>query len=812
MSTRSFAAFLFSLLLGALALLGPRSALAEPAKRIYAGVYLHDVAKFDQKDGVFDVDMEVWAKWHGEFDPEKVTIANAAEVEKTLIGQAADGDWHSARWRVRGTLRGEFPVHRFPFDAQTLRVVLELPARDGELAPDLAGSGMREQFSVTGWLYEPTFVPRVGKETYGSDLGSIEGEGESTTVNRAAFEVTLRRPLFTAATKLFVPLVVILLVALSALFIHPKWLDVRAGVGVTALLACFAFQFSVADTMPSVAYMTLADVLFLVAYGLTAVLLAVSVAASYLHDIERPKLWKQLDIAGIVLTPLSLIIVALIAVRPPPVAPAGPVAPVEGERPASSRNLLRVGINTLATSSGGLAGRGTNWGTYRAELDDTKAAILAEEVPAITNDALRFQAGGELDVNWRLREGLLWSDGKALTASDLEFALQVSPDPRIKSVEVVDPRNLKVRFHQRVAKALESITPLPRHALQEQFDKGGYDAVREHRRSAVLPSCGPYRVVEFEAENRVILEANPHFVGPPPSIARIEIRRFADDAALLRAFEAKEIDMIAPNAISPESARDLAGRMPESVHIRPSELLLFLHPDPTHPVLKRKEVRAALLAAIDRDRIRTELFGDAAQVAHVPVPGEPPAGTVRTAFDVEAARAALAAAGGAASEPIPLFHRKSSTDQQVANLIVKDAAAIGLTLVATEEKNLSDVYRKRMHGGIVLSQATGERDADPEKYWGVLQKGGKYDRTFRTDAFDASIVALIEREERALYPERREQIRDLLFVEHSKRLPILPLVFLADRIAAVPDLKGWEKGSGVNFGTTIERWHFAAAP
>src|SRR5690606_6430212 len=229
MSTRPFAVFFLSLLLGALALLAPRSALAEPAKRVYAGVYLHDVAKFDQKDGVFDVDMEVWAKWHGEFDPEKVTIANAAEVEKTLIGEASDGDWHSARWRVRGTLRGEFPVHRFPFDAQVLRVILELPARDGELAPDLAGSGMREQFSVTGWLYEPPFVPRVGEETYGSDLGRIDGEGESTTVNRAAFEVTLSRPLFTAATKLFVPLVVILLVALCALFIHPKWLDVRAG-------------------------------------------------------------------------------------------------------------------------------------------------------------------------------------------------------------------------------------------------------------------------------------------------------------------------------------------------------------------------------------------------------------------------------------------------------------------------------------------------------------------------------------------------------------------------------------------------------
>jgi hypothetical protein len=48
------------------ALLLSSPADAAPARRIYAGVYLHDVAKFDQKDGVFDADFELWAKWLGE--------------------------------------------------------------------------------------------------------------------------------------------------------------------------------------------------------------------------------------------------------------------------------------------------------------------------------------------------------------------------------------------------------------------------------------------------------------------------------------------------------------------------------------------------------------------------------------------------------------------------------------------------------------------------------------------------------------------------------------------------------------------------
>lgn len=788
--------------------LGARTSDAAPAKRVYAGVYLHDVTKFDQKDGVFDVDLELWAKWLGDFDPDKLRIANSAEAERTLLGQESDGEWRSARWRVRGTLRGEFPVQRFPFDRQTLGVVLELPENEGSLVPDLAGSGMRERFSVTGWLYEPVFVPRVGKGTYRSDLGSIAHEGRPTPVRRVAFEVTLSRPLLMAATKLFLPLMVILLVAMIALLVHPKWLDVRSGVGVTALLACFAFQFSVSDTMPSVAYMTIADILFLVAYALTAVLLLISVLAGYLHDRGLEKAWKWLDIGSCAVLPLILMTAMLIALREPAPPPPAPVLKLGGERPRSERELVRVGIDTLQTPLGGLSGRGSNWGTVRTELDGTRIAALVEQVPSITNDSLRFLADGSLQVTWRLRENLKWSDGKPLTAEDLRFALEVSPDPRIVEKRVASPRELVVRYNDRVAIALESITPLPKHALEAVFKKGGYNAVREHRRANVLPSAGPYRVVDFKLDDHVFLEENKHFAGPPPSIKRIEIRRYPDDAALVRAFEERQIDLIAPNAISPEAAKDLATRRPDAVKIRPSEIFTFIHPDLGNPLLASLEGRRALLMAIDREKLRMETFGDAARVAHVPVPGKAPAGTAVIEFDPAGARR-LFETHGLVGKKITLFHGATPVDRAVAKQIAKDVAAAGVTLEPNEVKKLNDLYRKRKHGGLLLTSTTGERDSEPEKYWSLPQVGGKYDRKFRNAAYGDGIAALVEREERALYDERREQIRDLLFIEYSKRLPNLPILFLADRIAAVPDLEGWTQGSGANFGTTIERWHFA---
>lgn len=164
-------------------LAGPAAAFAEE-RAVYAGVFLHDVARLELRDGMVDVDFELWAKWRGELEPSELQIANAADLERELLSEERDGDWHAARWRVRGTLRGEFPLQRFPFDAQVVAIVLELPEARGKLVPDAAGSGMAERLSLTDWLHEPELRPRTERRTVASDLGLLEREGLPSTVHR----------------------------------------------------------------------------------------------------------------------------------------------------------------------------------------------------------------------------------------------------------------------------------------------------------------------------------------------------------------------------------------------------------------------------------------------------------------------------------------------------------------------------------------------------------------------------------------------------------------------------------------------------
>jgi peptide/nickel transport system substrate-binding protein len=784
------------------------NARADAPPDVHVGVYLHDVTKFDQKDGVFDVDIEMWVKWLGDFDPERVTITNGATLERTLIGSESDGTWHSSRWRVRGTLRGEFPLQRFPFDAQTIGISFELDDRFGHLEPDLAGSGMRDRFSITGWNYDPSFRPRVSSTVYRSDLGSLDNEGHPTQAHRVSFEVTLRRPMLTVATKFFLPLIVILLVALIALFLPADKIDARAGIGVTALLSCFAFQFAVADTMPNVTYVTVADGLFIIAYALIAGLLGVSITAFYLDSNGKRATSRRLDQIARWAVPLAVLVPTFFLARPPPaVAQPEPPRTPRTPRHASSRDRVRIGVTSLTSALGGLLSSATTWSCVHRGANGRRAPTLVEQAPSISNDALHFLAGGEFEVVWRLRPGLRWSDGHPITSRDIVFVETVSPNPHTRSARVIDDRTAVIRYDDRIASVLDDFTPLPEHALSASFRQGGYEAVREYRRTHPTPASGPYRLVEFVANDHARLEANGAFYDTPPAIRTIEIRRFADGASIVRAFEAGEIDITGTNAVLPEQADVLARTHPGTVHVQAADQLVFLHPDLTVPLLARTEVRRAIVMAIDRDRLRNDVFGPDSRIANIPAPGPLPSGTSGIPFDPNAARQIVQEAGAEGTH-ITLTTGTSETDRAISRRVVTDLAAVGLIVDLHEVPNVGDLYRSRRHGGLLLQTTTANREDSPRRFWNLPMVRNMPDANARNAAYDDSVALLAEREERAMYDERRDQLRNRLLAAFVEKLPLLPLAFSAERIVADTGLRGWQHDEGVAFGRGIENWYF----
>ncbi|MDQ2683979.1 MAG: ABC transporter substrate-binding protein, partial [Chloroflexota bacterium] len=154
--------------------------------------------------------------------------------------------------------------------------------------------------------------------------------------------------------------------------------------------------------------------------------------------------------------------------------------------------------------------------------DGTLIPCLAAEVPSVENGGLAEDLSS---ITYKLKEGVLWSDGTPFTAADVVFTWEwvVNPDNNaitqltyqtIQSVEAIDDLTVKVTYP---GTQLSWYVPFsgtylgsiyPKHIL-EGADTDAYNAF------ILAPiGTGPYVVSSFSANDQVIYEANPNFREP----------------------------------------------------------------------------------------------------------------------------------------------------------------------------------------------------------------------------------------------------------------------------------------------------------
>ncbi|MCC6337302.1 MAG: hypothetical protein IT380_25320 [Myxococcales bacterium] len=758
-----------------------------PPRHVYVGTYLADVSDFDLKAGRFKADLHVWVKWRGAAAVPGLSFENGELDAKDELGEEHDGDWHSVRWRVQGTFRGEFPVHAFPFDVQTLPVAFGLDEEDGVLLPDLGASGMSPRFSVTGWDYEPYFSARAETRTYASDLGSVAQEGRRAQRRLAVFSVDLRRPFGPYLTKFALPLVLILLMALLALLLPPDRLDVRSALGITALLSCIAFHYTQSDTLPNVTYLIAADALFLGSYLFVAGTLVVSVLAFRGHE-RRPAAVRLMDrtalwvLPGVTAVGLALISASALS-REVDSEPAAPV------NPHASQPVLRVAVPALDTPAspqlparrGALVTRGS---------DGAFVPVLAQEAPAMTNALVRLLPDGGMRVRWRLRADARWSDGTPITADDLAFSVATMNEPLRRAVERVDERTLDVEYSERRSAWLSGFTVYPKAAGQ-QLDAGREELFRATN-DGTLPSGGPFTVGEFVPKQRLTLVRNERFAGMKPVFERVEAR-VLEPLEAARALLAGEVDVVP--SLSPDAYELLKDAPEVRVLEQPGELLWVLVPNLAKAPWDSLDARRALLATLDRHALVDTL---------APAPARVASGWKASAAQVLPAAPSLAAvglAGATVTLNVATIHSKDETHAQLAQRLVQELAKAGVTVEVVEHAELRQVVQGGAFDGLALMS----RDtSDPSRFVRV----GSRSTAPTGPPPDAALGALLERLLASLYDERRDALEASLQRAWVEKLPMLPLV-LTSRLAAVrTGLVGPDWGRADSLWWNVTTWHF----
>ena len=287
-------------------------------------------------------------------------------------------------------------------------------------------------------------------------------------------------------------------------------------------------------------------------------------------------------------------------------------------------------------------------------------------IPALA-ESWKTSADG-LTYTFKLRSGLKFSDGQAITSDDVKFTYALAYDPAykdfasprrgdlskyIKSIDTPDPQTVVITTTQVFAPFLAShgnYGILPKHVL------GGSDAkaLNTHPfNSGPTVTNGAFKFVSWEKGQQVTLERNDNYWAGAPYLDKWIYKVLPDSVAVTNQLKTGEIDI---GPIDPGQYDALTGIQTIARSEFPVPTFTFyayqLNPNkPAGPLFQDKAVRQALLYALDRNSMNQAIyFGHATAANSV----EPPTSWAYKAnpqvvypFDKAKAESMLDAAGWA---------------------------------------------------------------------------------------------------------------------------------------------------------------------
>ena len=258
----------------------------EKPEKVRMGVHLNDIQSIDLKSHSYVMDFYVWFRWmNPELDPAaSMEIVNPTELWGLMITpiykepeELEDGSLYQVL-RVQGTFSKKLPLFNYPFDRQTLVVMFEDGAHNSAslvYVPDEGTPTVNHVLKLPGYeLGTSTFT--VGGWNYPTTFGDPRASGD-TSYSRATLAVPISRPPVAYATKLFLPVVCVILCAALMFLLSPNFADARVDVGITSLLTIVALQMTYNTDLPDVGYLMLMDKVYLLAYCFVIVGLGVVV-------------------------------------------------------------------------------------------------------------------------------------------------------------------------------------------------------------------------------------------------------------------------------------------------------------------------------------------------------------------------------------------------------------------------------------------------------------------------------------------------------------------------------------------------------
>ena len=269
---------------------------------------------------------------------------------------------------------------------------------------------------------------------------------------------------------------------------------------------------------------------------------------------------------------------------------------------------------------------------------------LAQEIPTVANGGVSADLTA---ITWRLKEGLLWSDGSPVTSADVKFTAdycmhqeggcaQLAKFEGVTSIDTPDALTVTVNF--------SSPKPNPYGPFMGGQTPIIQKAQFENCMGAKAPGCteanfnpigtGPFVVTDFRPNDVIQMAANPNYRDPAkPAFATLTFKGGGDATGAGRSvLETGEFDyawnlQLAPDVIAnmEKAGKGVAiagfGPLVERLEMNMTDPSSSLDADTRstrkapHPFLSDINVRKALSMAIDRPLLVEVGYGKAGRVS-----------------------------------------------------------------------------------------------------------------------------------------------------------------------------------------------------
>lgn len=362
----------------------------------------------------------------------------------------------------------------------------------------------------------------------------------------------------------------------------------------------------------------------------------------------------------------------------------------------------------------------TGWGRYGSPLFQS-TLLKRDSLLNVVNDLASSYEVSPDGKTWtvQLRGGVKFSDGQPLTAADVQYTFQAAAGSgssldfsNLDKVEAAGETTVRFTLKQPQStfiQMLVSTAIVPRHAHGKDY--------------ALKPvGSGPYKLVQWDKGQQLIVEANPAYYGAKPFFEKITFLFLGEDAAFAAA-KAGTVDMAAiPAAFSKQAVGGMELKAVTSVDNR-GIMFPYIKPGAKtkdgfpigNEVTADPAIRKAINMALDRKALVQgvlEGHGTPAYTLNDGLPWFNPE-TVIADADLEGAKKLLAESGwldadrdgirekGALKAQFQLLYPSGDVTRQSLAIAAADMLKPAGIDIKVEGKSWDDI-EKQMHASAVL--------------------------------------------------------------------------------------------------------------